>query len=61
MRSLMPREFMPTIWQLDATPDGFAEVVIEIGGRIVATSVVGPGVDGPAVCRSLIAEFKRKC
>lgn len=40
MRSLMPAPFDLWMWQLDPTPDGFAEVWLEINGRLLWSTVV---------------------
>lgn len=57
----MSRPYEPHIWVLDGTEDGFAEVMVEMNGRIVATAIFGPGVDGPTLIDRLTAEVRRRC
>lgn len=46
MRTMMPRhaygKYDPWVWQWPETPDGFAEVTIEINGQIIGTTVSRP-------------------
>lgn len=43
----MPRLFEPCIWQLETTPDGFAEATLEVDGRILLSTVIClDGIDG---------------
>lgn len=46
MLTTIPKTFLPSINQLDATPDGAVEVTLEVNDRIIATDVIVPGVDG---------------
>lgn len=61
MRALLPRSYKLHLWILEATEDGFAEVMIECNDRPVATRVWGPGVDLGELIRELQAEVDRHC
>jgi len=62
MRSAMPRRLVPEIVLWPETEDGYAEITIEIAGRLVASRVIGPWFSGDQrETDALLAEFLRKC
>jgi hypothetical protein len=64
MRSPQPQPFMPWVIVQEATPDGFAEVNVEVGGRILATDLVAPAMSADAwqaVYDRFMVELTRQC
>lgn len=63
-RSVMPRRYEPCIYVADHTPDGFAEVWVELNGREVARTVGCPANDveeNLLLMRGLMDEVRKRC
>jgi hypothetical protein len=52
---------VPVVWLIDCTPDGFAEVVLEVSGRILATEVVDCAGDCVGMQERLREVLLRQC
>lgn len=42
MRALMPKVFVPCLTIVDGTEDGYAEVVLDVNGHVIASRVFFP-------------------
>lgn len=61
MQTVMRKAFTLAVTVWPATPDGFAEVHVEVNGRTVATDVFAPGDDGGRVLSGLVDEVWKRC
>ena len=62
MLALMPKPCDVTVWAQEATPDGFAEVTIEVNGHLIGTEVINPDDEDARPClEKLMEDVRRRC